>query len=176
MILDITTDGQRLASGNPVHPNTHTLGISGSKCHHSADQHPHFLLSATPTQVLTLPFLSPFQGMEPEEDAGCAACLCEQTLLIPHINHTFVFKLRLQQSSEPEQRFFYLSKVPKESQREGSYHPSKALLPEGQQLYWEDPSHLENERCSRVSFSAPSQNLVNDAHILLLLLTGQGCP
>lgn len=56
-------DRQRLASGKPVHPNTHTLGISGRQCHRSANQHLHFLLSATPTQVLTSHFHSAFHGM-----------------------------------------------------------------------------------------------------------------
>lgn len=54
---------QSLASGNPVHPNTHTLGISGCQCHQPANQHLHFLLSATSTQVLTPHFHSPFQSM-----------------------------------------------------------------------------------------------------------------
>lgn len=53
-------DRLRLASGTPVHPNSHTLGISACQCHPSATQHLHLLLSATSTPCWHCH--SPFQG------------------------------------------------------------------------------------------------------------------
>lgn len=57
----------------------------------------------------------------------------EETLsrLTPHVNHTFAFKLRLKASAEPEKKLFYLSKVPKESQRERSYPPTPSTTARG---------------------------------------------
>lgn len=184
-------DRQRLASGNPLHPNSHTLGISGCQCQHSANQHLHFLLSATPTQVLTPHFHSPFQGMllmetfpsEPlwrglqgtlsgilDTAASWECGPTETTTTHPPSNSDFNQVLSLNKGS------FTSAESQNNLKERGAIMPPQALLPEGQQLYWEDPSLLEKESWSWVSFSAPSHNLVHDEHILFLLLTEQGCP
>lgn len=198
-------DRLRLASGTPVHPNSHTLGISACQCHPSATQHLHLLLSATSTRADTATHLSKARCSWKHFPQSCLGTGCSGSVRDTGHCSTLGMCSRAQHRQHPwaaqaaqspwwvqdmqvrrpcqGSHLGYTSHSPSNSDlkqvlslSKGSFTSTKsqksfkergavisplALLPGGQQLYWEAPSCSENERCSWVSFSAPSQNLAH---------------